>query len=285
MKRLIMTSLMLLILAGCKLSEITPDKVGLITRTLENIGQAARPMSDQEEYYVGRSVAARLLTSYRQLKDPALTSYLNLVGQTVALQSELPVTFGGYHFAILDTPELNAFAAPGGMILVTRGLLDTLGSEDELAAVLAHEISHVVCRHGIAAIQTSRWTEALTIIGSDAARTLGGSDVARLSRIFEGSIDDVFKTLVVNGYGRSQEEEADSMALGLLTSAGYDPAALEGYLQRLVDAGKSSSGGILSTHPGTDDRLRMVKEKLPQVAVDSNFRKVRANRFLALMRR
>ncbi len=284
MKCLLLTAALLLLLTGCKLSEITPDQVGMISRSLENIGSAARPMSDQEEYYVGRAVSARLLSSYRQLKDPALTSYINLVGQSVALQSERPVTFGGYHFAILDSPELNAFAAPGGMIFVTRGMLATIKSEDELAAVLAHEVGHVVKRHGIAAIQSSRWSEALTVIGSDAAKTFGGSDVAKLAKLFDGSIDDVFKTLVVNGYGRSQEEEADGAALGLLVRAGYDPAALEGYLQRLAAAGKSSSGGMLSTHPGTDERIQHVREKMPTASVNKSFQQARTSRFLSAMR-
>lgn len=284
MKPLLLTAALLLLLMGCKLSEITPDQVGMISRSIENIGSAARPMSDQEEYYVGRAVSARLLSSYRQLKNPALTSYINLVGQTIALQSERPVTFGGYHFAVLDSPELNAFAAPGGMIFVTRGMLATIKSEDELAAVLAHEVGHVVNRHGIAAIQSSRWSEALTVIGSDAAKTFGGSDVAKLAKLFDGSINDVFKTLVVNGYGRSQEEEADGAALGLLVRAGYDPAALEGYLQRLAEAGKSSSGGMLSTHPGTEERIQHVREKMPAVSVNKSFQQARTSRFLSAMR-
>ena len=84
---------------------------------------AARPLSDEEEYYVGRAVAARITSTYPLYRNKRLTDYLNLIGQTIALHTEKPTTFGGYHFALLDSPEINAFACPGGIILITRGML------------------------------------------------------------------------------------------------------------------------------------------------------------------
>ena len=284
MKKLLPVLIVCLVLSGCKLSEITPEQIGAVTRSLESIGNAARPISEEEEYYVGRAVSARLLASYPLLRNQALTRYVNLVGQTVSLNSEKPVTHGGYHFAILDSPELNAFAAPGGTIFITRGMLNSLTNEDELAAVLAHEVGHVANRHGIAAIQSSRWTEALTIIGTEAAKTYGGSDLAKLTGIFEGSIDDVFKTLVVNGYGRSQEMEADSAALSILKAAGYDPNALAAYMERLIQAGKSSKGGIVSTHPDTEERLQEIKVKLPVSTLSSATFQSRTARFASIIR-
>ncbi len=228
---------------------------------------AARPISEEEEYYVGRAVAAKILGSYRISTDAYLTRYVNLIGKTVALSSEKPFTYGGYHFAILDTDEINAFAAPGGTIFITRGMIKTTSNEDELAAVLAHEVAHVSKRDGIAAIKSARWTQALTLIGTTAAKNYTSSEISQLVSIFEGSIDDVFKTLVVNGYSRSQEYAADEAAVNTLAKCGYDPKALGSFLKRLEQRGKSSGGGITQTHPGTSDRIDNLSGKIPSAGV------------------
>ena len=93
---------------------------------------------------------------------------------TLSKTSDLPETFGGYHFLILDSDEINAFAAPGGFIFVTRGLLRCCKHEDAAAAVLAHEIGHVELRHGLQAIKKSRITTALTTLGIAGVKTFGG---------------------------------------------------------------------------------------------------------------
>jgi predicted Zn-dependent protease len=268
---------------GCKLSSLTQDQIGAITSSVQSVSKAARPLGEDEEYYVGRAVAARLTSTYPLYRNSRLTQYVNQIGLTLALHTERPTTFGGYHFAVLDTPQLNAFACPGGTILVTRGMISSLQSEDELAAVLAHEIGHVIHRDGTAAIQSSRWSEALLVIGNNAAREFGPKDTAKLVSLFEGSIDDVVKTLLVNGYGREQERDADAAAQTYLAAAGYDPQGLTGYLKRLELAGKGSKGGILTTHPGTAERL----ENLGQLSagpVDRQAIALRTKRFNEIVR-
>ena len=272
-----------LMISGCKVSDLTPERIDAITSSVQSIGRATRPMSDDEEYYVGRAVAARITATYPLYRNARLNEYLNLIGQTIVLHTDKPATFGGYHFALLDSAEVNAFACPGGMILITRGMLSSVKSEDELAAVLAHEIAHVIHRDGIAAIQSSRWSEALLVIGGNAAREFGPKDTARLVSLFEGSIDDVFKTLVVNGYGREQEKDADSAALGYLAAAGYDPQGLLGYLKRLDQGGKGSKGGIFTTHPGTDERLENVRQAAASSAGVSSVA-LRSRRFADMTR-
>lgn len=284
MRRLFFAILLLQIsLAGCKLSELTPEQIGRIAGSVQTIGKAARPMSDSEEYYVGRAVAARLLATYPLYRNKRLTDYLNLVGQALTLHSDVPTTYGGYHFALLDSSEINAFACPGGTILITRGMLNSMKNEDELAAVLAHEIGHVIHRDGIAAIQSARWSEALVIIGGQAAQEFGSKDITKLVSVFESSIDDVIKTLVVKGYGREQELDADRSALSTLAATGYDPGGLLGYLQRLELAGKGSKGGILSTHPGIDERIKAVKAET-SVSVNSPAVALRSKRFVEALR-
>lgn len=265
-----------LLTTGFSLKDLTPERIGAITSTVKSIGNATREISDDEEYYIGRAVAARLTSTYPLYRNGRLTEYLNQIGQTIALHTEKPATFGGYHFALLDSKEINAFACPGGIILITRGMLNSVRNEDELAAVLAHEIAHVIQRHGIAAISSSRWSEALVVIGSSAAREFGSKDTAKLVSLFEGSIDDVFKTLVVNGYGRDQEKAADKAALEYLAAAGYDPKGLTGYLKRLEQAGKGSKGGILTTHPGTDERVENVADtSVPDVDLSGQPRRTK----------
>jgi beta-barrel assembly-enhancing protease len=281
--KLALLTILGLLISGFSLNDLTPERIGAITSTIKSIGKAARPLAEDEEYYVGRAVAARITSTYPLYRNTRLTEYINLIGQTIALHTDKPTTFGGYHFALLDSPEINAFACPGGIILITRGMLESVKSEDELAAVLAHEIGHIIHRDGIAAIQSSRWSEALMVIGSNAAREFGPKDTAKLVSLFEGSIDDVFKTLVVNGYGRDQEKAADAAALGYLAAAGYDPHGLTGYLKRLEQAGKGSKGGILATHPGTEERLENVSEA-KVATVDTSALPKRSKRFADMTR-
>lgn len=268
---------------GFSFSDITQGRIEALVSSVKSVSKAARSLTEDEEYYVGRAVAARIAATYPLYRNNSLTGYLNKIGHTIALHTEKPTTFGGYHFAILDSQEINAFACPGGIILITRGMMASVKNEEELAAVLAHEIAHVIHRDGISAIQSSRWSEALVVIGSSAAREFGRKDTAKLVSLFEGSIDDVVKTLVVNGYGRDQEIAADAAALKYLAAAGYDPKGLTGYLKRLEEAGHGSKGGILTTHPGTDERLESVAQASTP-AVDTSSVSRRTKRFADLMR-
>ncbi|MBI1921586.1 MAG: M48 family metalloprotease [Geobacter sp.] len=289
-RRLLFSSAAILcLLAGCadlgvRIPGMTPEQSDMITKSVSAAAKAARPVSESEEYYVGRAVAARLIGTYPLLKSRELTDYVNAVGQTVALYSDMPNTYGGYHFAILDSDEVNAFACPGGIIFITRGMLNAVQNEDELAAVLAHEVAHVNHRDGISAITKARWTEAVTIIGTEAAKAYGPRELAQLVSIFEGSIDDVFKTLVVNGYGRSQEHAADRTALDFLARAGYDPRALHNFVNRIMEEGKET-GGLLKTHPATSARVEQIREALPEAAIDPTLVQRRSKRFSAAVRR
>jgi predicted Zn-dependent protease len=276
MNKLVSLSLIsiLLSLIGC-----TQVDIGSVTRAVQQTFEAARPLTDEEEYYVGRSVAARLLSSYSILQNQELTEYVNLVGKTVALNSDKPYTYGGYHFAVLNSKEINAFACPGGTIFITKGMINAVQNEDELAAVLAHEVAHVNHRDGVSAIQKARLTSVATLIGTQAAQRYTPAQLSQLITAFEGSIDDVFKTLVVNGYGKSQEYNADEDAISYLARAGYNPSALKDFLQRVVSEGGASGGGIMKSHPATADRIEKVEKNLPKQKADTSLVQLRAKRF------
>lgn len=268
--------LALLCLFSCKTVDIG-KAIDMTFTTIQATEKASRPISDEEEYFIGRAVAARLLQYYPLYENANLNRYVNLIGKALVLHSEKPYTFGGYHLAVLNTNEVNAFACPGGIILITKGMLQIAQTEDELASIIAHELAHVNNRDGINSIKQARWTEALTIIGTKAARQYGSEELVRLVNIFEGSVEDIMRTLVVNGYSRTQEFLADEKALYYLAKAGYNPNALVNVLERMKKY--SSNGGIFKTHPKIEDRINNVKEKVPLTALDPNLLKTRINRF------
>ena len=123
-------------------------------------------------------------------------------------------------------------------------------NEDELAAVLAHEICHVEKKHGLSAIKQGRLTEAFTVVAAESAKQLGGEDLASLTREFEGSVGDVVKTLTTSGYSRTQETSADAAAVQLLRRAGYPETAMITMLQRMDERLTDAGGlGFAKTHP------------------------------------
>ncbi|MGR9015126.1 MAG: M48 family metalloprotease, partial [Gammaproteobacteria bacterium] len=168
------------------------------------------------------------------------------------------------HFLLLDTDEVVAFAAPSGFVFVSKGMIKLCKNEDDLAAVLAHEIGHVQHSHALGAISTSRITSALTIIASEGAKAAVGGVVGELTQLFEGSIDDITQTLVNSGYARGQENEADATAIKIMQRVGYDPAALIRVLETMKVKVQPGATGFTSTHPEPDDRIADIRPLLPQ---------------------
>jgi len=265
------------LLGGCKTMEVATQvgtAVGTATgvisgdqaESIQKAGKAvARSFEDftpEQEYTIGRAVGAQLLERYPPYDSPALNTYLNTLGQALALASDMPETFNGYHFLALDSDQINAFAAPGGMVFVTRGLLRCCRSEDAAAAVLAHEIGHVQHRHGMQAIEKSRITEALSTVAAEGAKSLGGAQLAQLTRIFEGTIADITATLVNAGYSRAFESQADQAAVTIMARVGYDGSALVDMLEQMK--GRLAPGGLdfAKTHPSPQSRIDEVRPKI-----------------------
>ncbi len=234
---------------------ITTSQAESINRGAKAVQKTWQDLTPEQEYYIGRAVAAQVLQTYPPLDRPQANAYLNVLGQSLAAFSDRPETFGGYHFLLLDSDEINALAAPGGLILVTRGMVRCCRNEDELAAVLAHEICHVEKKHGLSAIKQGRLTEAFTIIASESAKQMGGEELASLTREFEGSVGDVVMTLTTSGYSRGQERDADAAAVRLLQRAGYPAAAMVTMLERMDERLADAGGlGFAKTHPSAKSR-------------------------------
>jgi predicted Zn-dependent protease len=246
---------------------LTSQQAAFIGSAANAIWEAGKDLSPEQEYFIGRSVGAMVLRQYAVLDAPAANRYLNLLGQGLAQYSDRPEIYSGYRFLALDSLEINAFATPGGHILVTRGLLACARSEDELAAILAHEIVHVAHRHGMNSIKNARFGEALAKITVEAGK-LGGADIARFSEIFGDSIQDITTTLVKSGYSNITEFDADIGARSILLAAGYNPAALESLLSTMKSVLQTGDRGFGLTHPSPE--LRMANLRTPSYPANSD---------------
>ena len=239
---------------------ITTDQAQSINKSVSATVKVFEDITPEQEYYIGRTVAATILSQNKPFDNKNLTTYLNTVCQSLALCSDRPETFGGYHVLVMDTPDINAFAAPGGFILVSRGMLRCCKTEDALAGVLAHEIGHVALNHGLQAIDKSRLTAAATILGTEAAKNLGGKDLADLTRTFESSISDITSTVMNSGYARKFEFQADKAAVTTLDRAGYNPNGLVAMLVEMEKNLKPGGHDFAKTHPAPQDRIAEIRK-------------------------
>jgi len=238
---------------------INPEQGESIRKSSTAVSKSLEDFTPEQEYYIGRSVGAVVLTRYPVLADAKANAYINLVGQTLASASDMPELFAGYHFLILDSSEINAFATPGGHVFITRGLVRCCRTEDALAAVLAHEIGHVQLRHGMKAIEKARVAEALTILAQEGAKTFGSQEVAQLTKAFGGTISDITNTMINNGYSRAYEYQADAAAVSILKRLGYNPGALIDMLGVMERQMKPGGTDFAKTHPSPENRISELK--------------------------
>ena len=256
--------LLTLLLSGCAgvdLGDI--DDIIRAGEAVKNVSDANKSFQTnpaEQEYFIGRAVGATIAGSYSTYDDPPANDYLNLLGQTLANASDRPETFGGYHFQILNSEEINAFAAPGGLIFVTIGMLRCAEHEDALAAVLAHEIGHVQHEHGMRAIKQSRMNAALTSAGFTALSYMIDSDIMNLVNIFQDSITDITTTMMDNGYSRAFEREADQAAISIMQRVGYEPNALVEMLHVMKARLTPEGNDFAKTHPSPSSRIKDIQK-------------------------
>ena len=243
-RRALRTLLLACALAGC--SGQLPTLEGL-----SRIGQQALPIDPAREREIGFGIAATVAGRYKVIADDAVLGYVNLVGQSVAQQS----VRGGevaFRFGVLDTEDVNAYAAPGGYVLITRGALGLMESEAELAGVLAHELAHVDQKHVVEAIRRSAVFEQVR----DETQMTG----SRLDSIAAFGTGVLF-----TGLSRGDELEADSLGLIYAAGAGYRTDGLLQFLRHLQAAEGTAGLGLrewVATHPPTADRVAAVERQL-----------------------
>jgi len=237
-----------------------PEQVRSAVQTAQKVRSTFADISEEEEYYIGRAVAALILSRYDVYNNKGLTRFINDVGNAVAAYSDRPETYAGYHFLVLDTDEVNALAAPSGFIFLTRGLLKRCKDEDTLGDILAHEIGHVCAKHGLQSIRKSRLIDAFKMLGEQAAKNYGPQELAQLTGVFEGVLGDIAEKLIERGYDRKYEYEADALAAKFASRIRYDGNGLIDFLGTMVrDTSGGANRGWFKTHPSAQDRIDRLK--------------------------
>jgi predicted Zn-dependent protease len=231
-------------------SKINADDVGKVFSIGKKAVEANREIPESEEITIGNGIAANILGASPLVPDPALQKYVNRVGFWVAMQSERPTL--PWRFGVIKSDDVNAFSCPGGTILITYGLFKKLRTEAELAGVLGHEISHVLRKHQLKAIQKAMSNEWKMDIAQAAAEKDGNKSSAMAAKAFSAGTE-----LFTRGLDKDDEFEADRMGVVLAARAGYNPYGLVGVLQTLgqVNPQDSSVALMFKTHPAPAKRL------------------------------
>ena len=208
--------------------------------------------TDAEEHELGGEISTKLRDKYGVVQDKAVHKYVTLVGSVLAQQSSRPNL--QWTFIVLDTDGVNAFAAPGGFIHITRGALALIQNEAELADVLGHEIGHVTEKHTINAVKKAKAGTAVTNAAGKAAR----------SDFLKQVGDAMYSNILENKYDRGDETAADQVGVKLANAAGWAPSGLSAFLTRLAErnAGLKDRSGLFASHPETTSRIDAMKKTI-----------------------
>ena len=237
----------------------------------QKVQKAVQPMTVEEEREVGREVSAKVVAFFHLYKDEALTRYVNMVGATVAAQAERQdIT---YHFAVLDSDDINAFSAPGGYIFITRGAVVLCEDESELAGVLAHEVGHVAGKHVLKIVERDK---ALRAGMEEAKDRMPGS--AYLHKMSKG----ILIKLIDQGLAPSDEYDADQRGVKYSHAAGYPADGLARFLTKLDQATEQGGKSFWTrTHPPVKDRNARIQQTITAQHWEDADRPKLADRFAA----
>jgi len=273
----------LLAQAAANADIIDHDTANMISLSARAFGSAAETATPEQEYFIGRAVAANILSNYKIWdKSPLLTAYLNYICGAIVINSPQPHIFNGYHVAILDNNDINAFTTSGGHIFLTRGLIGIAKTEDALAAVIAHEVAHNQLKHSLKAIKTSRVTNAFLITATAGGAAIMGMNAEEFAEVLNESVGEIMQTMVNSGYSREQEYEADIAAMCFMAAAGYQPSGLIDMLNELNTVHKIGLG-LSKTHPAPRQRIYFAEKALNRFTV-ADTRVSRLERFSEIIK-
>jgi len=247
-----MTRLILAIIFLAVCSPVDAQIGGLIDKAKKITDQQQKldelNISDEEERKIGDDVSAKIRARFGVVQDPAVHKYVTLVGLSVARASERPRL--GWTFIVLDTDGVNAFAAPGGIVHITRGALGLVKNEAELAGVLAHEVGHVAHKHAVNAIRKSKAVQ----MGTQAAAKDRAPYLNQVA-------NKAYEIVLENAFDRGDEIDADKASVMYAQKAGYSPVTLADFLTRLDDRnkGQAERNGLFASHPETKERIDKVR--------------------------
>jgi predicted Zn-dependent protease len=214
----------------------------------------AMHIGEEDERKIGDDVSAKVRARFGVVQDAAVTKYVTLVGMTIASQTERPNL--QWQFVVLDTDGVNAFAAPGGYVHITRGALGLIHNEAELAGVLGHEIGHVVLKHTITSIEHANMVHEGTDQANQATGGgLAGSALQRLSNL-------AYDQILEGKFDRNEELGADKFGVAMAQKLGYAAPSLADFLARLDDRNKDQPerNGLFASHPDTKERIQKIRQ-------------------------
>lgn len=235
--------------------------VGGVVRGFNDVHDA-KQLNERDEDELGKAVAMLLSNRYPPSDDKQLVKYVNLVGYTLVSSSRKPDR--DYAFGVLETPDIGAYSGPNGYVMITRGAINVMQDEAELAGVLAHELTHVIDQHGLESARVAAQKAGYM----NAAKSV--LEPINASRFIDSGIDAVVR----NGYDKPQEDAADAGAVQLLIATGYNPQSYANFLSHIAalqesaprpttqSAGNATMKQIMSTHPGIGERYQAVMKEI-----------------------
>lgn len=228
------------------------------------------------EIKFGRAIAARIFGRHKAYDNPVLLKYVNLVGATLVMSTNRPEL--EFHLSILDTDEVNAYAAPGGYIFITKGALKYMKDESELAGVLAHEIAHITEKHIVKDLKIKGTDDV-----SDLAQIIGGSSGAARAA-FGQAVDKGLELIYKDEYKREDEMQADQTGVNISALSGYDPTGLARYLIRIKPLKEKVPPPANDTHPTFDARTAQIIDTVKSNGINAGVLAKNSNRFTEAMK-
>lgn len=229
--------------------------LGKTVKIIKGVATSVNEVSELQEIELGHGIASNLLGAAPLFNHSGLQRYVNRVGRWIAMQTERPDI--PWQFGVLNDDNINAFAAPGGYVFITKGLLARMNSEAELAGVLAHEISHVLKKHHLRALKKVARAELLSDLASLTVEARGGA--TRLIKLASAGTE-----LYARGLDKADEFESDRLGVILAARAGYDPYGLPAVLQTLqsINPGDSNLALMFKTHPSPVERITLLARQM-----------------------
>ncbi|MEA2236727.1 MAG: hypothetical protein QOC81_1451 [Thermoanaerobaculia bacterium] len=219
------------------------------------LGATGSSVTLDQEWQLGDQMAAQVAQQMQLVRDPAAQAYLRKVGERI--HAATPLASRPFDFQIINDPNVNAFSIPGGHVYINSGLIAQTDKADELAGVVAHEISHVVARHVIKQVETQ---QQISVIGSILLGQNPSGLQALLAQVIAGG--------AMARFSRADEKEADDLGLQYMAAGGYDPHGMLDMFQKLMSlerGGNSTVTRFFADHPGTQDRIDDISGRIAKM--------------------